>query len=175
MIITTLVPWTTDAYGVIHFTLTSNGMNPEQWESHLENRGFCFSDSARSMFRRIDQAPTEGVVYPIAVCPGKIIKPNDRITEKILKVAEAQGQLKPHWEVSCLIRDAFPDEAIKQMGLRVITTMHEPIIDSHDVPNLICAERGGTGGLVSADYGRSGGYWYSNVGFAFVNPAGHQA
>ncbi len=106
--------WTVDDEGNIHFTLTSNGMTPEQWEQHLERRGWRISDYARQVLRRASEAPTNGVAYNIVVRPGKKISNSDRITKKIRAAADKKGWVKPHWEVACLIRDTFTDEQLRQ-------------------------------------------------------------
>lgn len=167
-IVSTETKWTTDAEGNIRFTVMSNGMTREQWEQHLERRGWRIGDWARNALRRASEAPTSGVPYSIVVRPGKKIKDNDRITKKIRAHAAKQGWKTPHWEVSCLIRDAFTDEQLEQMGLWYIVTMHEPIEDSGGDPCLLCAYRGGAGRWLGASYVRPGGDWNDCGGFAFV-------
>src|SRR3989344_1080127 len=73
--------WTVDDEGNIHFTLTSNGFTREQWEQHLERRGWRIGDYARQVLRRASEAPTNGVTYNIVVRPGKKISDSDRITK----------------------------------------------------------------------------------------------
>lgn len=162
--------WTVDDESNIHFTLTSNGFTREQWEQHLEDRGWRIGDTARQVLRRATEAPTNSVTYNIVVCPSKKISNSDCITKKIRAAADKKGWLKPHWEVACLIRDTFTDEQLEQMGLWYIVTMHEPIDDSACGPSLLGSRRGGGGRWLSAYYGRPDGYWGGNGGFAFVVP-----
>ncbi len=162
--------WTVDDEGNIHFTLTSNGFTREQWEQHLERRVWRIGDYARQVLRRASEAPTNGVTYNIVVRPGKKWGDSDRTTKKIRAAADKKGWLKPHWEVVCLIRDTFTDEQLEQMGLWYIVTMHEPIKDSDGVPCLLSSGRGGGGRWLCAYYGRPGGGWDGNGGFAFVVP-----
>jgi hypothetical protein len=166
----TQTAWTGDDEGNIHFTLTSNGFTREQWEQHLERRGWRISDYARQVLRRASDAPTNGVVYNIVVRPGKKISDSDRITKKIRAAADKKGWLKPHWEVACLIHDTFTDEQLEQMGLWYIVTMHEPIKDSDGVPGVLCAIRDVDGRWLDAYCGRPGVSWDGNGGFAFVLP-----
>jgi hypothetical protein len=162
--------WAVDDEGNIHFTLTSNGFTREQWEQHLERRGWRIGDYARQVLRRASEAPTNGVTYNIVVRPGKKISDSDRITKKIRAAAEKYGWLKPHWEVVCLIRDTFTDEQLEQMGLWYIVTMHEPIKDSGGDPSLLRSDRNDDGRWLRAHYDRPDINWSDDGGFAFAVP-----
>jgi hypothetical protein len=162
--------WTVDDEGNIHFTLTSNGFTREQWEQHLECRGWRIGDYARQVLRRATKAPTNGVTYNIVVRPGKKISDSDRITKKIRAAADKKGWVKPHWEVACLIRDTFTDEQLEQMGLWYIVTMHEPIKDSDGGPSLLDSSRYDGGRWLRANYGGPGDDWNDDGGFAFAVP-----
>ncbi len=162
----TPVEWTVDDEGDIHFIITSNGMTYEQWEQHLERRGWRIGKYARQMLRRASEVPTNGVTYNIVVRPGKSVS-GDRITKKIRAAADKKGWLKPHWEVSCLIRDTFTDEQLEAMGLWYIVTMHEPIEDSEGDPFLLSSSRRDGGRWLSAGYDKPGVYWDGDGGFAF--------
>lgn len=162
--------WTVDDEGNIHFTLTSNGFTRQQWEQHLERRGWRIGDYARQVLRRASEAPTNGVTYNIVVRPGKSISDSDRITKKIRAAAEKSGWIKSHWEVACLIRDTFTDEQLGQMGLWYIVTMHEPIKDSGGVPRLLSSHRDGGGRWLYASDGRPDDRWHGRGGFAFAVP-----
>lgn len=162
--------WTVDDEGNIHFTVTSNGMTREQWETHLERRNWRISDYGRQVLRRASEAPTNGVTYNIVVHPSKKISGSDRITKKIRAAADKKGWLKPHWEVACLIRDTFTDEQIEQMGLWYIVTMHEPIKDSDVGPDLLLSRRDGDGRWLGGVNSRPDGSWSDDGGFAFAVP-----
>ena len=172
VITTTPTPtaWTVDGEGNIHFTLTSNGFTREQWEQHLDRRGWRIGDYARQVLRRASEEPTNGVTYNIVVCPGKKISKSDRITKQIRAVAGKKGWLKPHWEVACLIRDTFTDEQLEQMGLWYIVTMHEPIKDSNGNPGLLYSNRLGVGRWLDANGGSPDVNWDDRGGFAFTVP-----
>jgi hypothetical protein len=163
--------WTVDDEGNIHFTLTNNGISREQWEQHLERRGWQIGVYARQMLRRAREAPTKaGTVHNIVVRPGKLISDSDRITKKIRVAADKKGWTKPHWEVACLIRDTFTDEQLEQMGLWYIVTMHEPIKNSGGGPDLLDSHRGGGGGWLGAYVDRPDVGWGGGGGFAFAVP-----
>jgi len=170
-----------DDEGNIHFTLTSNGRTKEQWETCFENekvdaagKKYRLSDYAKNVLRRATEAPTTGVNYHIVVRPGSKISSNDRITNKIRAAADKKGWVKPHWEVSCLIRDTFTDDQLEQMGLWYIVTMHEPI-ESDGVLGLLTPGRNGGGRWLHANVGRPGSYWSDGGSFAFAVPqVGHQ-
>lgn len=162
--------WTVDEEGNIHFTLTSNGFTREQWEQHLSSRGWRIGDCAGQVLCRAREAPTNGVIYNIVVRPGKKTSDRDNITKKIRAYAKECGWLKPHWEVSCLIRDTFTDEQLEVMGLWYIATMHEPIKNSDGDLSLLYSSRYDGGCWLGAGYGRPGGGWNERGGFAFVEP-----
>lgn len=170
----TPVEWTTDANGNIYFTLTSNGFTRQQWEEYLERRGYFITVLARRVLRLASEVPTNGVTYNIVVLPSKKISDSDRVTRKVRAMAEAKGWAKPHWEVACLIRDTFTDEQLKQMGLWYIVTMHEPIKDSNDYPNLLCSKRRGDGRCLDTGSGGPNDEWFSGGGFAFARLAVEQ-
>lgn len=162
--------WTIDCEDNIHFTLTSNGFTREQWEQHLERRGWRIGDYARQVLRRASEAPTNGVTYSIVVRPGKKISDSDRMTKNIRAAADKKGWLNPHWEVACLIRDTFTDEQLEQMGLWYIVTMHEPIKDSGGGPGLLSSSRYDAGRWLSARYDGPDALWRVGGGFAFAVP-----
>ena len=166
----TPVEWVVDGDGNIHFTVTSNGMTREQWEKHLESRGFRLSGWARNVLRRASETPTNGVTYHIVVRSGSKITSCDRVTKKIRAHAAEKGWNTPHWEVACLIRDTFSDEQLEEMGLWWIVTMHEPITDSDGDPRLLHSNRYGVGRWLLAFYDRPDDGWDDRGGFAFVVP-----
>lgn len=166
--------YTVDAEGNIHFTVTSNGRTGEEWITYFENekkdakgKPYRVSDYGKSVLRNAP-APTNGVTYHIVVRPGKKISDSDRITKKIRAAADKKGWVKPHWEASCLIRDAFTDEQLEEMGVWYIVGMHEPIKDSDGGPSLLDSDRSDGGRWLYAGYDRPDDRWDGNGGFAFV-------
>lgn len=134
-------PWIVDGEGNIHFTLTSNGRTPEQWEQYLDCRGWFRGEYGRDVLRLASEAPTNGMKYHIVIHRVRSMRDSDHLTNEIDSVVSKRGWKKPHWEVACLIRDTFTDEAMDQMGLWCIATMHEPIKDSNDVPRVLASNR----------------------------------
>lgn len=169
---TVLTPteWIVDDDGNIHFTLVSNGLTLKQWGQHFESRGLQITEFVRYILRSASEAPTNGVTYNIVVRPGKLISNRNRITRKIRSAADKKGWGKPHWEVACLIHGALTEEQLEQMGLWYIVTMHEPISDSDECPDLLYSDRRGDGWLLNADYGRPNLNWDKHGGFAFIEP-----
>ena len=167
---------TVDDEGNIHFTLTSNGLTREQWETHLEHRGCRIGDSARNVLRCASKAPTNGVTYNIVVRPGKSISNSDRITKKIRAAADKKGWVKPHWEVACLIRDTFTNEQLEKLGIGLwcIVTMHEHIKDSDGHQSLLESSRVIDSRELDACSSKSSGRWDRGDGFAFVVLQGPQ-
>lgn len=131
--------WIIDGSGNVYFTVTSNGMTPEQWEQHFECRGQPISNSTRDILPYINDAPTKGVIYNIVIRSGRTIDDYSRITKRIRKAAEKCGWQKPHWEVAFLILDTLTEEQLKKMGLLYIVTMHEPIKSPDGNPCLLLA------------------------------------
>ncbi|MBU0625489.1 hypothetical protein KKF05_04060 [Patescibacteria group bacterium] len=154
--------------GVIHFTVTSDGTTGEEWIARLEGKGFCVSEYAKSVLRSSDFKPMNGLTTRIAVLPGALFTDDDRVTRKIWVDAERRGFTKPNPEVACLIREKFSDDDLAVMGLFWLVTMHEPIEDFVGDSDLLFANRDGH--LLGAYYGRLDGWWFRNVGFAFVAP-----
>lgn len=167
-------PWTVDAEGVIHFTLTSGGLTGEQWIARLESLGRRVSEYAKSVLRSSAFRPTTSVITAISVIPGLFWKTDaERTTHNIraegIKRGWKQGlDLNP--EVACLIREKFSDEELKAMGLWAIVAMHEPICDSGDRPCLLSAGRADGGSWLHAYYGNLDGRWDAGCGFAFGVP-----
>lgn len=172
--ILTPIIWTIDDYDNIHFTVVSNGMTGEQWEKYFKNRGFRISDDAHNVLCRVSEAPTDGVIYNVIVRPGKKWNNKECITKNILAYAMEKGWKTPHWEVACLIRDAFTDEQLEQMGLWYIATMHELVFNSNGDPDFLYSGRDGDGcwlgadsDLINYDLLLNNG-WRNDGGFAFV-------
>jgi len=166
----TPVEWTIDAEGNIHFTVTSNGMSPQQWVRHLKRRGFRLSDWARNVLCYATEDPTKDVTYHVVVRPGGNLAASDRVVCRIREHAKNQGWQTPHWEVACLIRDTFSDQEIQKMGLWWIVAMHEPIIDFEGNPRLLHSDRSGDGRWLDVGYGKPGDEWDAFGGFVFVVP-----
>lgn len=172
----TPVVWTFDNEGNIHFTVTSNGMTCEQWESHLESRGRHLCEEARDVLRRASEAPTNGVPYHIVVVQAdRLVSARYPLTRDICAAAGQRGWIEPHWEVACLIRDAFTDKQFEQMGLWNIITMHEPIKSSKGYPRVFVSSRHNTDsgwlGTECPGTHKSGTTWSRSTKFAFVVPA----
>ena len=167
--------WVVDEDGNIHFTLVSNGYNPEQWIHHFETNGYNVSDHTRNILRRAVEASTNGRAYHIVVTPGRKICNSDRVTNNIRSTAEKKGWVKPHWEVAPLIRITFTDQQLDRMGFGGIVVMHEPIIDAGNCPNVLTSNRmTGSHSLISSDGGPNS-RWFEFCGFAFdESRVGHQ-
>lgn len=162
-------PWTVDDEGNFHFTVTSNGMTPEEWEQHFERRT-GLDNLTHTVLRSASETPTNGVVYHIVVCPCRKMFDFDRLTRKIRAAAEEKGWQKPHWEVACLICDMFTKQQLEQMRLRSITAMHEAIEVFDNSQRLLCLYGEGSCSGLSSVYGKPDGEWHSESGCAFVVP-----
>ncbi len=164
--------WTVDCMGNIRFTLISNGFTCEQWEQHLERRGWKIDGIVRQILRMASAEPTNGVTYNIVV--RRNASKSDRITKKIYASGEYYGWVKPHWEVACLIRDTFTDEQLEKMRLWYIVTMHEPIESFDDQLCLLVSNRRNDGRWINACSGRPDDYWGDGDGGGFTFEVPHQ-
>ena len=154
--------------GVIHLTLTSNGMTGEQWIEHFEDRDFDLSVGAKQVLLRPGFRPSpKGTVFNIAILKGELFGENARDVCNIRVEADRCKFFTPNAEVACLIRESFTDKEIRKMGLAWITTMHDPL-DDHDgnesLLSVLCCLDGN--GLRAAN-GALGHRFGSNEGFAF--------
>lgn len=163
--------WTVDDEGNIHFTVTSKGLTVEEWKECLEHRRWTISGLARLLLCRVSEAPTNGVTYHIVVSSGKMISDSDRTMDKVRLVAKVKGWTEPHWEVACLIRCAFTDEQLMQMGLRYIVTMHQPVpLDIRPQPFLLyCSTSNQSHGLYVGSEPSDDTLPDDGGGFAFVH------
>lgn len=160
--------WAFDEYGNIHFLLTSSGLSPEQWKRHLEARGLRIGDRACAVLFGAHEMPTFGKSYHVVVCFNTKLSPQDRTTADIRNHAKIMRWETPHWEVACLIRDAFTDQQLEEMGLWYVAALHEPINDSEGNPYLLSSRRDDVGHRVSAQHGSPDSPWFGHGGFAFV-------
>ncbi len=157
-----------EKYGVIYFSVTSDGATGEDWIKRLEGNGFRVGDYAKQVLRSPDFKPTSGVTTEVAVLKGPLFEDNDRITKKIRAEADRRTLSKPNTEVACLIREKFTDEEIEAMDLWYIVAMHKPINDSDGGPGLLHARRSGGGRWLGAFIDGPGGGWRRDGGFAFA-------
>ena len=127
-----------DEKGDYYFWVISNGLTREHWKQYLECRGWKIDIYTHYVLNHASEAPTSsGIRHYVVVRPGTKISNSDRTPKKIHAVAEKYGWLKPHWEVTCLIRDAFSYEELEFMGLDRIIVMHKPINNVHDIPHQL--------------------------------------
>ena len=154
--------------GVIYFSLTSNGKTGPEWITYLEGKGFRLSSEAKFLLNSKDFIPTNGITYEVEVLKGMLWNDNERTTEKIRGEAANRTLLDPNSELACLIRDAFSDEELKEMGLRWIVVFHKPIKDSDAGPCLLGADRCVDGQWLYAYCDNPGDKWYRQSGAAFV-------
>lgn len=163
--------------GIIYFSVTSDGTTGPEWVSRLETRGFRIRQFARTVLQSRHFVPTCGVKTEVAVLPGTLIEDQDRVTKKILSLGAVRGFRMPNPEISCLIREAFTDEQIGEMGLSCILPMHRPIDDALGYETFLGAYRGEQGRWLWNLYDHPGRIWGRGVGFAFVakaEPAPHE-
>lgn len=162
-----VAPKVTEKDNIIYITLTSNGMGGPEWEAHFDRRKIELSTNARKILNSPQfKATKAGTAKPTAIIKGELFPDSDRLTKNIRAKASELKLKKPDIELGCLIRDAFPNKQINDLGLNWIVDMHEPVeIDGY--PNLLTAYAGGAVPGLDAFYGGPGGSWGRGGGFAF--------
>jgi len=175
----TTTKWKKDEDGNIRFTLTSNGFTKYQWEDYLKRYAWHIGGRAeRMLLNYASESPTNGVVYNVVVYPSKNYdhRAKSIMMEQIRAVAKKYNWGKPHWEVACLIRNAFSDIQFEQMGIKTIVIMHEPfrMVDAGfpDGDPTVFSCHGGGAGRWLFDYSDPfpGQERDDSKGFAFILP-----
>jgi len=165
----------TEKDNVIYFTLVSNGKTGDEWINHFEGKKLPVGSYAQSVLRHKNFKPTKaGTVHNIVVLKGDLFSDENRITKNIRAEAKERKMTEPHAEVACLIRDAFSDKEIEEMGLSWINTMHEPIPDSGGDPLVLGTSRYDVYGLYAYD-DNPDDCWLRDYGFAFSVSQGTQS
>lgn len=159
--------------GIIYLSVTSNGMTGEDWIEHFRKNGFMLNCDVERVLRSENFKPSLGVTTEIAILKDTLWSAGERLTRNIRVKAFHLGITPPNVEVACLIREAFSDQEIRDMGLKEITVMHESFIDSHyRLPMLLnISSVGGNhsncGSWLLMKSGNFNMKWEENVGFAF--------
>ncbi len=169
---------------VIHFheKFVSDGTTGPNWIPRSEKKGFRVGSYAKSVLlskpdpKRPEKAyfdPTNGTVYrPIAICGTFWKNASERLTKNIRAESESpkRGWAKPHAELMCLLREAFSDNELREMGIWYLVGLHDPIEDSDGVPILLSADRYDDGQWLNSYYGRPDGRWSVHGAFVSVLP-----
>lgn len=156
--------------GVITFSVTSNGRTGEEWIIYFDANGIKLTRWAKDALRSSAFQPTNGITMNIAILKGELFTDENRVTSFIQAEADKRKLTKPNAEVACLIRDMFTNQEIKEMGLKWIVAMHEPIEDSDRNPNFLGTGRLGDGPWLSTDFVKPGHGWSRVNGFVFAAP-----
>lgn len=151
--------------GVIYFSVTSDGTTGEEWIVRLEKKGFKVSQEAKKVLCSDDFKSSSGVTTEIAVLKSNLWYDHERTTRVVRNKASGFGLVTPNGEVACLIREAFSDKDIEDMGLWRIVIMHEPIMSSDNfILLLLCVGKS----WLKSFYGDLSIWWQHGNGFAFA-------
>ncbi len=125
--------WRRDENGYIYFSVISNGYSRREWDKYGRHKHWWtphHDHYSRHVLYRASGKQTINLVYRVVVCPAqKIIRETDLKVEKIRRFAQSKGWKTPHWEVGCLIVDAFKKyQEIEKMGFSSIVLMHKPAV-----------------------------------------------
>ncbi|MCG2694471.1 hypothetical protein L6261_00075 [Candidatus Parcubacteria bacterium] len=163
---------TIDEDGAIRFSVTGLGLTGKQWIERSESKGHDLSVWAKDVLSSPDFVPCEaGKVYNLAILPGVLFSDENRTTVKIRAEGDRRGLFHGKnlpTEIGCLICENFTNEEIKQRGLSLLITMHEPVKDSGSDPFLLGSYRDGVEFWLRADYDKSDYRWPREFGFVFL-------
>ena len=160
--------WTVDNVGNIHFTLSSEGFTPPDWENHLRLNGRRVSGCAREILYRAPSPLANGVVRNLVVRPGHLISDSDRSTRRLSKYAVEHNWQTASWDDACLSRIRFKDEQLREMGLKSIIAKHPPIADAEGNSCLLGANTHDSGGWLDAYVVDPNTEWSRHSGFMYV-------
>jgi hypothetical protein len=164
-------PWHEEK-GIIHFSVTSDGTNGEEWTTRLVGNK---ADYVNPMLRSSSFVPTSGVTYEIAILKGILFENENLCGREIRKEAGRRGLTTPNAEIACLIQEFLMLHVGRAMGLRWVVTMHESIKDASGIPNLLSSylDDDDTWMLYSScdssSYDDPGVGWGPECGFAFIS------
>lgn len=156
-----------ERYGVIYFSLTSDGTTGEEWIARLGEKGIKLSHYAKTVLLSAHFRPAKPTIYDIAVLKGQNIDDSERVHEKIYADAKQANLTPVNAEIACLIREKFSDKELKSMGLKWIVAMHEAI-EEPDGPKLLYVNGGLNEAALNAYYYKPNTSWHRETGFAFV-------
>ncbi len=114
-----------------------------------------------------------GQTYRVALVPGAEIKADrERTTDALRKLGiERYGYEKPFGGIVPRIRENVSDKDMEELGIYYIAALHDPILGSDGVPNVLCSDRDVSGRRLGAGWGGPGRQWSGSGAFAFLLPA----
>ena len=122
------ITWTLESE-FVRFDLVSNGMTGAQWIEYLPTLGYAVVDTAPEMLQSSLFIPTEaGTVHRVRLIRWSAFEDEKRTTGNILQLGGVMSWRRPHPEIAPLMRAAFFDDEIKEMGLGEVATIHTPIL-----------------------------------------------
>lgn len=162
-------------HGHAIITFTGNEFTGKQEIKRLEDAGYHLSDYAKQCFLSTandcydgNHRLLEGKSYTLALVPDKeIVSQSDRTTIALRKLGEKYGYGKPLAGHVPRIREVLSDEQMKELGIRYVVSLHEPIKNSDGRPLVLRAHRGDDGQWVGACWDRPGRRWSDHGAFAF--------
>lgn len=111
----------------------------------------------------------EGQWYKIALMPNAVIKRDRyRTTANLRQKGSMFGYQQPLAGIIPRIREEVSDDRMKELGLRFITALHEPITDSFGEPHLLYSGRNVEGPLLGAGFGSPDLHWRDGATSAFL-------
>jgi hypothetical protein len=156
--------------GVIYFQLFSEGTSGQKWVKRLRKRGCLLSAAAISVLRSPMFRPTGSGIINIAVLRGTLFPNNYRYASYIRAQAQRRKLWEPGDDIACLIREAFSDKEIQEMGCSSIVGMGEPIDNSNNDPTLLLAQELNGCRWLRTCYGAPHRRFSYTLGFAFIDP-----
>jgi len=153
---------------LVYFTVTTDGTTGPRWVERLAHGGARVDAGAKRALCSNEFRPTTGVTTEIVVLKGNLFKDEHRGIRYICGEAASGSLRRPNAEIACLIREAFSDQDLADMGLFSIVVMHEPIYDPTRRPRLLGASRDDGGHLLCTMLEDPNEALPFGTGFAFV-------
>lgn len=162
-------------HGHIVITITGLNLTGAQEIERLEAAGYHVTDYAKFCFTIVkvdgydeNHRLVAGQQYKIALLPGKEISRDfDRSTENLRALGTKFGYGKPLGGFIPRIREAVSDKQMEEMGVRHITSLHDPIKDSGGNPSVLNANQYDGGPWVNACWAGPSSQWSDGSAFAF--------
>lgn len=116
--------------GIVYFKVKSDLLDGRDWIARMEESmrdGCRLLDYAKRILlsKQFETIPSN-INLTVAVLPWKLLNNSSPTSKQIRVMAKKLGLITPPIDIACLIREAFTEKEIYEMGFKKIVTMHEP-------------------------------------------------
>lgn len=156
--------------GIIRTSVISDGTEGIVWIERLEDNGCRVSLEAKNILRSSHFIPTLGVKTELAIFRSAILPLDERYIVNVHEEALLRGLAIPNIEVSCLLREKFSRERLKEMGFWWIAVMHTPVSSYENSRYTLCLDRYGDEDWLYVHGAKEYDSYDEEGGFAFEIP-----